>query len=101
MIRIIKDLLKKMIDNIDAGNSNLSEDECAKIIDYISELNRRSSKGMSKYEAYNYLHMSRSSFDQYIRENKIPKGRKQQGFTELFWYKEDLDKFKKEHNGTN
>ena len=32
--------------------------------------------------------------DNYVRAGKIPKGRKQQGFKELFFYKKDLDKFK-------
>ena len=41
-----------------------------------------------------YLNISRATFDNYVRAGKIPKGRKQQGFKELFFYKKDLDKFK-------
>ncbi|MCI6614893.1 MAG: hypothetical protein MSC51_03540 [Mollicutes bacterium] len=50
---------------------------------------------MSKYQAFNYLHISRASFDNLVKENKIPKGKKQQGFTEKFWFKKDLDLYKK------
>ena len=48
----------------------------------------------SKYQAINYLNISRATFDNYVADGKIPKGRKQQGFKEIFWLKSDLDKFK-------
>jgi hypothetical protein len=35
--------------------------------------------------------MSRSTFDTYIRNGYIPKGKKQLGFKELSWNKYDLD----------
>ena len=38
--------------------------------------------------------MSRATFDKYVSKGKIPKGRKQQGFKELFYFKKDLDKIK-------
>jgi predicted DNA-binding transcriptional regulator AlpA len=47
---------------------------------------------MSKYQAYTYLNMSRATFDNLVREGKLPKGVKVAGFKELFWYKKDLDK---------
>lgn len=45
---------------------------------------------MSKEQACIYLNMSRSKFDQYIREGKLPKGRKRMGFTEKIFYKDEL-----------
>ena len=94
MIKIIKKLLEQIIDNIDVGNSNLSEQEQ---IDIIKQLKQYTEKDvpMSKYQAFNYLHISRASFDNLVKENKIPKGKKQQGFTEKFWFKKDLDLYKK------
>lgn len=68
MMQLIKKLLLKIINDIDAGNSNLNEK-------------------LSKYQACKYLNVSRATFDNYVRDKKIPKGRKQQGFKELFWYK--------------
>lgn len=38
--------------------------------------------------------ISRATFDNYVREGKIPKGLKQPGFKELFWLKRDLDEIK-------
>jgi len=36
------------------------------------------------------LDMSRSSFDERVRNGVIPKGRKVPGFKELFWKKSDI-----------
>lgn len=45
---------------------------------------------MSKEQACIYLNMSRSKFDQYVRDGKLPKGRKRMGFSEKYWYKDEL-----------
>lgn len=89
MLSIIKELLLKIINDIDTGNSNLSAKECEEVIDYSNK-----NEKLSKYQACKYLNISRATFDNYVRAGKIPKGRKQQGFKELFFYKKDLDKFK-------
>ena len=86
MLSIIKELLLKIINDIDAGNSNLNEEECKEVIDYVTFITNRNEK-LSKYRACKYLNISRATFDNYVRDKKIPKGRKQQGFKELFWYK--------------
>lgn len=89
-MQLIKKLLLKIINDIDAGNSNLNEEECKEVIDYVTFITNRNEK-LSKYQACKYLNVSRATFDNYVRDKKIPKGRKQQGFKELFWYKKDLD----------
>ena len=83
MIKIIKEILLKIIDDIDTGNSNLSSEECEEVIEYLSGITNKNEK-LSKYQACNYLKISRATFDNYIRAKKIPKGRKQIGFKELF-----------------
>lgn len=92
MMRLIKELLLKIVNDIDTGNSNLSTEECEEVIEYLPEITNKNEK-LSKYQACKYLKVSRATFDNYVRANKIPKGRKQIGFKELFWYKKDLDKF--------
>lgn len=92
MIKIIRTLLAKIIDDIDTGNSNLTPEECEEIIDYLSSITNKNEK-LSKYQACKYLKISRATFDNYVRAKKRPVGRKQQGFKELYWYKKDLDKF--------
>ena len=48
---------------------------------------------MSKYQAYQYLNVSRATFDNYVREGRLPRGKKEAGFKELSWKKQDLDDF--------
>ena len=90
MLKVIRGLLLKMVDNIDAGNSNLTEDEALQAISYLKELTNKE-KRLSKCEAYRYLNISRATFDNYVREGKLPKGQKQAGFKELSWSYKDLN----------
>lgn len=87
---LLKKTLKIMIDNLDCGNSRLSDEQCDELLDVINKATNTQNK-FSKYQACKYLGFSRATFDNYVREGKIPKGRKEQGFKELFWIKEDLD----------
>ena len=84
-----------MVDNIDVGNSNLTEDEALQAISYLKELTNKE-KRLSKCEAYRYLNVSRATFDNYVRAGKLPRGQHTAGFKELSWTKKDLDAFIKE-----
>jgi predicted DNA-binding transcriptional regulator AlpA len=92
MIKIIRNLLYKVVEDIDAGNSNISENESEEIIEILRKYTTKD-EGMSKYQACNYLNVSRATFDNHVREGHIPKGAHVQGFKELRWYKKDLDSF--------
>lgn len=61
-IELLKSCLSSIIDAIDAGNSNLNEEECSSIIETINRLTNTETK-YSKYQAYTYLHISRATFD--------------------------------------
>lgn len=89
MMDIIKSLLQNCIDRIDSGNSNLSADEEIEIIQLLKKYTDKDRK-FSKYQACKYLNMSRANFDKYIREGKIPKGKKEAGFKEIFWDESEL-----------
>ena len=92
MLNLIRSLLQKCIDRIDAGNSNISADEEIEIIELLKKYTDKDRK-LSKYQACKYLNMSRATFDKYIREGKIPRGKKEAGFKELFYMESDLRKF--------
>lgn len=94
MLQTIKKLLLGIVDDIDAGNSNIEENDAIFIAKTLKEMSRNDIP-MSKYQAYTYLNISRASFDNLVREGKIPKGQKVQGFKELRWYKKDLKKLRK------
>ena len=90
MLQAIKKLLLGIVADIDAGNSNIDEDEAIQIAKVLKSM--RKDNPMSKYQAYTYLGISRAKFDNLVREGKIPKGKKVAGFRELQWYKKDLKK---------
>ena len=93
MLKLIKELLLKVIDSIDAGNSNITEEEAIELIKVIQSYTDRDKK-LSKYQACQYLNISRASFDNYVKAGILPKGKKEAGFKELFYTKKDLDAFK-------
>ena len=82
-LQLVRDLLAKIIQDIDAGNSNISDDQYDSIIEQISFFSNANTK-YSKYQACKFLGISRATFDNKVREGLIPPGRKQQGFKEIF-----------------
>lgn len=97
MLNVIKEQLLKIIENIDAGNSNISEEEAINTLKYIRELTDQD-KRLSKYQACQYLNVSRATFDNYVREGKLPRGKKEAGFKELSWSKKELKNYIKRKN---
>lgn len=92
-MQTIKNLLLKIVDDIDAGNSNVDEEELLEVVNALRNYTRADTP-MSKYQAYRYLNISRATFDNLVRAGKIPRGKKVQGFKELRWCKKDLNKVK-------
>lgn len=92
MLKVIRSLLLKIIADIDVGNSNISEKEAIEIIDTIRRFTDKE-KRLSKYAACEYLNVSRATFDNYVREGKLPRGKHEIGFKELSWSKKELDEF--------
>lgn len=85
-------MLLQFVNDIDSGNSNITEDQQIEIIKMFQKINCQQ---LSKVESANYIGVSRATFDNYITKGLIPKGTKRQGFKELSWNKYDLDKFLK------
>ena len=99
MLQVIKRLLLKMVDDIDAGNSNISQKEMVEIIEALRRYNYRD-KYISKYQAYTYLNISRAKFDNLVREGKIPRGKKVEGFKELQWSLKEIKDVANRNGGT-
>ena len=90
MLKILRNLLQGIVNDIDCGNSNIeNEEDMYKLIDVLKEYTRKD-ETLSKYQAYTFLNMSRAKFDNKVREGLIPHGIKIPGFKELRWYKKDL-----------
>lgn len=73
MMRLIKKYLLQMVDDIDAGNTNITEEEAIQLAATLKEYTDKT-KRLSKYQACQYLNVSRATFDNYIKEGLLPKG---------------------------
>lgn len=92
MLNVLRAQLVKIIEDIDTGNSNITEEDTIEITKALRRITRKDNP-MSKYQAYTYLNISRATFDNLVKEGKLPEGKKIEGFKEKFWYKRDLDKY--------
>lgn len=95
-MKVIRNMLKSLLDNIDAGNSNMTEEEMEETIEFIKDISNRD-KYYSREEAAKYLHMSIQNFDLLRKKGEIPEGIKRAGITNLLWNKKVLDKYIEEH----
>lgn len=96
MIKVVRNLLSKLIKDIDVGNTDISEEEAIQIAETLHRITDRTER-LSKYKACEYLNISRATFDNYVRAGKLPRGKKTAGFKELSYSKKDLDRFIKEN----
>jgi len=82
-LKPLRNSLMAIVQNIDSGNSTMTNEQ---IEDILTEINFMSQSNVkySKYQAINYLGMKRSTFDLYVSQGLIPKGRQQAGFKEIF-----------------
>lgn len=95
MLKAIRALLKKLIDDIDAGNSNITEEESAAILEMLSSI---TDDRMSKYQACRYLNISRATFDNLVKDGFLPEGKHQAGFKEKYWRRSDILKYTPRRN---
>lgn len=88
LLKIIRDMLAKIVDDIDAGNTNISESQQYEILEYLTKIHNPEDK-LSKYQSIKYLNdngikISRASFDNYVKDGKLPKPKHEAGFKENF-----------------
>lgn len=92
-IAILTSLLRNIADNLDAGNSNITEDEMTEICEMISNASNPEEK-ISKYQIADLLGVNHKTVDYYVRKGYIPRGKQEIGFKEIFWSKKDILKYK-------
>ena len=93
-LKLLRTLFVELINNIDAGNSNLSFEQQCNIIRLLSNVNIGQENEMNKTQAADYIGVCRATFDNYVKDGLIPRGKQISGFKELRWYAKDLDKCK-------
>ena len=82
--KLLIKLLRETANKIESNNCELSDQEMTDIMGIISH------RVLSKEQACSYLNLSRSRFDDLVRDGRIPKGRKRRGFKELIWFEDEL-----------
>lgn len=87
---LLKKMLQKAIDDIDAGNSTDDDELINAAIDSVSTLNNGIRRYSKRYLCDNVLHCSESCFNTYLSMGLIPPGYKEIGFKELRWSKADM-----------
>ena len=93
-LKLLKDLLYQVADNISPENCDNNEENLDAAIDAVTKLNRGIPR-ISKTEACEkILHCSTRTFENYIQLGIIPPGRKVAHFKELSWSERDFDKAK-------
>lgn len=91
-LKSLREVLLKVINNIDAGNTNLEDYQIEELLNDIA--NMSTPKGRySIYAACKYIKRSRASLSRYIKLGWIVP-RSDQGSREKYFYKEDLDNLK-------
>lgn len=96
LTKTIRDLLAGKIEDMGAGNSNIDEESAIEILKAVED-STNMTKRVSKYKACQLLHISRATFDNYVREGKLPKGEHAIGFKELSWSLKDINEFKNKY----
>lgn len=89
ILQTLKLSLRQLLNDLDAGNTNISEKDQEEIIEFIQKI---TDKELSRVESANYIGVSVSTFDNYRKKGLLPEGHKRQGNTKG-WYKSDLDKY--------
>ena len=90
LLKVLKKELQHSIENIDAGNSKITEEELVELVKLLATINKGGERISKTIACEKILHCSPSTFDNYVREGIIPPGRKVAGFKELSWTESDF-----------
>lgn len=93
LLKVLKKELQHSIENIDAENSEITEEELVELVELVkllATINKGGERISKTIACEKILHCSPSTFDNYVREGIIPPGRKVAGFKELSWNESDF-----------
>ena len=102
MLKELRDLLMKIVNDIDSGNSNIDESQTIEIASAIGELVSRYNKPkipnkLTRLEACRHLRISETKFNMLRRKGLISEGTKKAGDVRK-WSIEELDKYIKDNS---
>lgn len=82
---LLGDELIRIGNDIKLNRCPMTDEQGLDILDIVRH------KPMNKTQAYEYIGLARSRFDDLVRDGILPKGRKDKG-GKLYWYQDELDK---------
>lgn len=82
--KIVAKLLRDYAAKLDAGNSNITSEQATNILSCIAHIE------LTKPEVCELLNISRSRFDDLVRDKVIPRGKKSKHNNNLIWYKDEV-----------
>lgn len=91
-VELLKVALQNSLDNINAGNTNLTEEQAMDLVEHLEQINKGSATVSKAYACEHLLHININKFDYLVRTGIIPVGRKRLGFKELSWKIKDFDR---------
>ena len=102
MLKELRDLLIKIVNDIDSGNSNIDESQTIEIASAIGELVSRYNKPkvpnkLTRLESCKHLRVSETKFNMLRRKGLISEGTKKAGDVRK-WSIEELDKYIKDNS---
>ena len=89
-LELLKLSLLQLVNDIDSGNSNISEHQQKEVLSFIQRL---LSPDLTKLESADQIGVCRATFDNYIKKGLIPEGEHHRGSNELRWKRYDLDNY--------
>lgn len=89
MLKLIRNQLAQIIDDIDTGNTNLDKEQTIQLAEFLSEMNTAKDK-YNRTQAAKYLNCSVQSLDLYRKDGTLEEGKKEAGGV-IQWTKKQLD----------
>lgn len=89
-VKLIRTLLANIIEQIDAGNCDVTEEECIEAIDSLTRLNHNIYNITKREACDRILHCAPSTFELYRTMGLIPEGHHDYGSKEFRWCKNDF-----------
>lgn len=83
--KLLSSHLREIADKLDAGNTNITEEQAIDILSSISHIK------LTKEEVCDEFGLSRATFDRYVLNGYIPRGVKEKHKTNLVWYKDEIE----------
>lgn len=91
-LQMLDDMIMEIHDRIKSGRCLTNKMQNVRAINFLRTIANKD-EAISKYEAAQYVGVSRSTFDRLVKEGRLPQGKKRAGWKELAWFRSDLDKF--------